>query len=50
MMLLDSYSGRVTHGPEAHAGLKADIAAAIASRGGKVSRGFVAVLALARRR
>ena len=50
MALLDSDSGRLNHPPEVQEGLKKDIADAIARRGGSVHRGYVAVLALARRR
>jgi SAM-dependent methyltransferase len=49
LSLLDSDSGRLKHPAEAQKGLKADIAAAIARRGGTVYRGYVAVLVLAHR-
>jgi hypothetical protein len=50
MALLDSDSGRLNHDPKVQEGLKKDIADAIARRGGTVRRGYVAVLAMARRR
>jgi len=50
LALLDSDSGRLNHPPEAQEGLKRDIAEVIYRMGGTARRGFVAVLALARRR
>jgi len=50
MALLDSDSSRLNHPPEAQEGLKKDIAEVISRLGGTVRRGYVAVLALARRR
>jgi SAM-dependent methyltransferase len=50
MALLISDSGRLNHLLEAQEGLQKDIAAAIVRRGGRVFKGYVAVLALAKRR
>ncbi len=49
LSFLDSDSARLRYPPAVQEGLKADIAAAIVRRGGILRRGFVAVLALARR-
>jgi SAM-dependent methyltransferase len=50
LALLDSDSGRLNHSPEAHEGMKKETADAINRLGGTVTRGYVAVLALAKRR
>lgn len=49
MALLESDSMRIQSSPESHEGLKRSIAEAVTRRGGRVRRGFVAVLSLARR-
>jgi len=50
MALLDSDSGRLNHPPETQEWLKRDITDAIIRLGGTVRRGYVAVMALAKRR
>jgi hypothetical protein len=50
LALLDSDSGRLNHSTEAHEGMKKETAETITRLGGTARRGYVAVLALAKRR
>lgn len=50
LALLDSDSGRLNHSPEAHEGMKNETAEVISRLGGKATRGYVAVLALAKKK